>query len=275
MSALRRIEVTGVRTPSGRVAMIPIERIVIDETYQRPISPKGKARIEAIAARFDWSMFTPVLVAAESGGCLGETYHLIDGQHRTHAAALAGYDSVPAFIQYLTLEQRAQAFAVVNGDVLKVSSIQIYRAALAAEAPWAVDARDTVAAAGFELMTCDKPRNARRWGEVYAVGLIRDYVEGGQHAVAERALRLLAEHTVARSPAILEAAILRPWMSFVHDHYGVGEARLAGFTRKVNFIGTLATADEKRAEPRYQGRSRTGMMLHCLNMLFDAGFGDG
>src|SRR5437868_11859154 len=87
------IKVTAPRDigPAPDLRWLPIDRLVIDDSYQRPIAFAGRRNINAIANAFDWRRFSPVIVAPVEGG----SYAIVDGQHRTTAAAAIGITSVP------------------------------------------------------------------------------------------------------------------------------------------------------------------------------------
>jgi hypothetical protein len=72
----------GDRNPA-MLQWLALDRLVIDDAYQRPLLPGTWKSIEKIAANFQWSRFSPVLVAPIAGGL----FAVIDGQHRVHAAA--------------------------------------------------------------------------------------------------------------------------------------------------------------------------------------------
>jgi hypothetical protein len=128
------------------------------------VSP-GAAAIRRIAKRFQWSMFSPVFVAPVEGGF----YAIIDGQHRTHAAAICGFSQVPCQIVQMTTEQQAAAFAAVNGVVTKVTPVQLLKAALAAGEEWATTAAAIAEEGGARLMTTNKVPASRKAGEIYGV----------------------------------------------------------------------------------------------------------
>jgi hypothetical protein len=84
---------------------IKIADLLVDESYQRPILGKGRNNVHRIAREFSWACFAPVVVAPVEGG----KFTIIDGQHRTTAAALAGFDTVPC--QVVIAAQKEQAAA--------------------------------------------------------------------------------------------------------------------------------------------------------------------
>jgi ribosomal protein L18E len=177
---MRAIDLQGLKRRSAgsygappRLEWLPIDQLVIDEEYQRPIGRANRDAIQRIADQFDWSKFSVVVVSPIGG----DRYAIIDGQHRTHAAALCGLDRVPCQILRLDRAGQAASFAAINGAVTKITPWQIFKAALAAGTPWARAAHEAVEKAGCRLMTYNKSSAARQAGEVYGVNMIRDMIE--------------------------------------------------------------------------------------------------
>ena len=105
---------------------IEIDKLVVDEDYQRELKKANWAAIRRIASCFRWSRFSPVFVAPVEGG----KFAIIDGQHRTHAAAICGFKTVPCQIVQMSKDEQAASFAAVNGMVTKITSLQLFKAAL-------------------------------------------------------------------------------------------------------------------------------------------------
>jgi len=88
---MRSISTEGLEKPvnvsAGAVPMLQwlrIEDLLVDPAYQRPIVGQGQRNVMRIAKAFSWSCFSPVVVSPIEGG----KFVIIDGQHRTTAAAL-------------------------------------------------------------------------------------------------------------------------------------------------------------------------------------------
>lgn len=144
---------------------IEIDQLVIDDSYQRSLERGNWMAIRKIAAQFHWSKFSPVFVAPVEGG----RYAIIDGQHRTHAAAMCGFKSVPCQIVQMGQADQAAAFAAVNGVVTKIMPWQILKAAIQAGEPWAVEAQAIAAEGGCKLMTSNKTSTAKKPGQIYCI----------------------------------------------------------------------------------------------------------
>jgi len=190
---------------------IPINRLVIDDRYQRALTRASWQNIRRIAEDFRWSRFSPVLVAPVPGGM----WAIIDGQHRTHAAAICGQDKVPCMSVHMDTAEQARAFAGVNGTVTRITVHNTYKAALAAGETWAERATLAVEAAGCTLMTCNKSTAEKRCGEVFCIGLIRQLVTGGNGAAVTAVLSALRQIDGDRRPALYSDYVLRPLMTAV------------------------------------------------------------
>lgn len=226
---LRPIDVSGqpALTPADQAAPVldwlPIARLVIDDRYQRPLARAGWQTIRRIAEDFRWSRFSPVLVAPLPGGL----WAIIDGQHRTHAAAICGHDKVPCMSVHMDTAEQAQAFAGVNGTVTRITVHHVYKAALAAGETWAERAHLAVDAAGCTLMTYNKTTAEKRCGEVFCIGLIRQLVTAGHGAAVTTVLTALRRIDGDRRPPLYSDYILRPLMTAVASNPAFLQADLA------------------------------------------------
>lgn len=155
--------------PAPMLQWLKIDALVIDDSYQRELKPGNWKAIRAIAAQFSWSRFSPVFVAPVEGG----RYAIIDGQHRTHAAAMCGFAEVPCQIVQMTPEEQAASFAAVNGLVTKVTLWQIFKASLAAGEPWAAEMARIADAAGCKVMTSNTSHFLKQPCEIYAIASFR------------------------------------------------------------------------------------------------------
>lgn len=210
----RSIDVSGVAPiepidqPAPMLDWVPIARLLIDDSYQRPLTATNWAAIRKIAEAFHWSRFTPVLVAPVENGL----FAIIDGQHRTHAAAICGFKTVPAMAVHMTRAEQASAFAWVNVQVVRITAHQVYRAGLASGEGWARQADDLVTLAGCKLMTSNRSAKDKRAGEIYAVQLVRDLVQKGHGEALRVGLAALYGYDASGRVALWSDYILRPWL---------------------------------------------------------------
>lgn len=219
MNDYRTIDISDMATvkpasqPAPQLTWVEIGSLVIDNRYQRPLNSSNKAAIRRIASEFRWSRFSPVLVAPVEGG----QYALIDGQHRAHAAALCGYERIPAMVALVAPEEQALAFIEINTRQIRVSGHIVYRAALTAGEGWAIQCRDAVEAAGCQLMTRNNiTKNDKKAGQVFAIDLIRKLIEGGHGRAVTAGLAALMEYD-QDAVANFTDTLLRPFLTAAAD----------------------------------------------------------
>lgn len=147
---------------------INIVDLVVDPTYQRPIVGKGRRTVDRIARAFSWSCFSPVVVSPVEGG----KFAIIDGQHRTTAAALVGLDSVPCQVVVVPREAQAAAFKAINGVTTPISRMALHAAALVASEPLAVRLAEACACADVQILKYPVPIGLQSPGQTMAVGAI-------------------------------------------------------------------------------------------------------
>lgn len=173
--------------PAPMLQWVKIADLVVDDSYQRDLKPGNWKAIKAIAADFKWSRFSPVFVAPVEGG----KFAIIDGQHRTHAAAMCGFDQVPCQVVQMLHEEQAAAFAAVNGLVTKVTTWQIFKAALTAGEPWAVAMHKVADDAGCRVMTGNTSMFSKKPGEIYSVVRLRKMIDQHKAENVTKALAIL------------------------------------------------------------------------------------
>lgn len=241
--------------PAPILQWVKITELVVDDTYQRDLKFGNWKAIRRIAAEFKWSRFSPVFVAPVEGG----KFAIIDGQHRTHTAAMVGMAEVPCQIVQMDLEEQAAAFAAVNGLVTKVTLWNIYKAALAAGVDWARSCHRTCDDAGCKLMTSNKTADTKEAGEIFAIALIRQHVEAGRSALVTLALKGIRKSVFGQDAAayaneilkpVLDAVTQRPWLA-------AQNADLSEFFDSFDIWKALDQAQEIARQKRRQGHIGT------------------
>lgn len=157
-------EIDGGQEPSLR--WIEIGSLLIDPAYQREIGRTGLKNIVRIAKEFEWARFSTVIVAPQGK----DQFVIVDGQHRTTAAAMRGHKKVPC--QIISVDQRKQAasFAAINSLITEMSPMQVHTAKVAAGDADALRLAKICAAGGVTI--CRYPVGAKhiKRGETMAVG---------------------------------------------------------------------------------------------------------
>ena len=250
MTEYRTIDLTGMQPvepasqPAPQLIWIEIADLVIDDRYQRPLAEGNRAAIRRIAGEFRWSRFSPVLVAPVEGG----KYALIDGQHRAYAAALCGFDRIPAMVALVAPEEQALAFIEINTRQIRVRGVTIYRAALSAGEAWAVECRDRVAAAGCQMMTANWSQSKKKPGMVFSVDLIRRLVEDGKGGAVTSGLSALLDYDPKSVPNFSNH-LLTPFLKAVAECGGGAQDWLSVLRGKRPFL-VLEAADRYADETR-------------------------
>lgn len=148
MSAQPKLKAQRGQRPS--LEFRPIADLMIDPSYQRSIdTPASQLLIRRIAADWDWDLCQPLNVGRRPEGAL----YVVDGQHRLSAAVLRGdiYD-LPCVIKTSSgSEDEAAAFVALNQSRLRLSKLEIFKAALAAGNVEAHDIREALEAAGLSI----------------------------------------------------------------------------------------------------------------------------
>lgn len=208
---MRKIEVSGERIPADpgpppMLQWIEIERLVVDESYQRDLLPGNWKAIRAIAENFRWSRFSPVFCAPVEGGL----FAIIDGQHRTHAAAMCGCREVPCQVVQMSRHEQAEAFSAVNGAVTAVTIWNLFRAELVSGDPQAVALAEMAKRVGCQIATSNVSAKTKRPGTIYFIqGIRKLYAQHGE--VLERALKIVRQvYPWTEDPAVWGGSILMP-----------------------------------------------------------------
>lgn len=149
----------------GRLETLPISSLFIDDAYQRAVSGASVRNIKRICRQFDWAKFLPVIVTEDEG-----RFCIVDGQHRTTAAATIGITAVPCYVLSCSPEQAAAAFAAINGAVTPVRPIDLWFAELAAEQPDCVALQRVLDAASVVIT---RKKEGMAVGETNSINVLR------------------------------------------------------------------------------------------------------
>lgn len=151
------------------LSWVPIRNLRIDPDYQREIIRNGARNIGKIAKFFDWDLFGSIVVSSLGGA----EFAIVDGQHRTIAAALRGIEEVPCLIIYADPAKQARAFSAINGNVTAISKMAIFHAEVMAGDADAIALRDACAAAEVTVCKYPVPSNMMEPGQTLAIGTLK------------------------------------------------------------------------------------------------------
>jgi hypothetical protein len=272
---MREIDLTGLKHRTAgsygappRLEWVPIGQLVIDDEYQRPLGKTNRQAIQKIADQFDWSKFS-VVVAAPIGN---DRYAIIDGQHRTHAAALCGLERVPCQLLRLDRAGQAASFAAINGAVTKITPWQIFKAALASGAAWAREAHDAVDAAGCRLMTYNKATDARAAGEIYGVNTIREIIESYGAATVTAALGPYRRGVYGDLPLAWGNVYVQAWLRAVatSDMLQWGDGDLVEFQKDCDVLELDDRATAEIRDMRRRGDPAPARHVRLTSLIIEA-----
>lgn len=245
--------------PAPQLMWIPISQLVVDHAYQREITKQGRGNVRRIAAQFRWTYFSPVVVAPLSGG----RYAIVDGQHRTTAAALVGHPSVPCQVIMAAPHEQAQAFTAVNGAVTRVHSLAMHRAAAAAGDASAVLIEEIAAAASVRILRYPVPELKQKPGETMAIGAMRDLVATVGRDALVLGLRSVVETQKNAVAGGLVAAIVKATSSCAAEWLARG-GEPAGFIEEIGEIVLVRELDKATREPRAKNVSASTVLTERL-----------
>lgn len=196
-----------------KLEWLAIRSLVIDPSYQREINREGRTNIRRIVEQFNWSMFSPVIVASAGGN----RYAIVDGQHRTTAAALLGLDKVPCQVIEAIPGEQAVAFRAINGNTIKLSSMNLHHAAVAAGDEKALLIQKVCAGADCVILRYPKPWNVISVGETMAVKAVGSAIRKFGPDTVTTALRCVRDSGDG-NPGLLRSHIIVGISEVLFDH---------------------------------------------------------
>lgn len=199
--------------PAPMLQWIKVEDLVVDPSYQRLIRDRGRKNVQRIAAQFRWSCFAPVVVAPIEGG----KYAIIDGQHRTTAALLAGVASVPCQVIIADRAEQAMAFKAINGSVTKVSRMAMHAAAVVACEPAASLLQQACEIAEVELLRYPVEKSLQKAGQTMSVQACAASLAQYGRDTLITALQCVTQ-TSNNQPGILSGPVIRALCAVMDAH---------------------------------------------------------
>lgn len=200
---------------------LKIARLRIDPRYQREIGRRGADNILKIAPAFSWAKFTPVVVAPIGSNL----FAIVDGQHRTTAAALRGFESVPCVIIAASEAEQADAFVAINANVTAMSPLQLHSARLAAGDKKAVELAEVCRAAGVTICRYPIPSSAIKAGETLAVSTLQGLLNQYGRDLLVAALSCITQ-TRKGNPGLIQKPIIQALCTALTDEWTADLKRL-------------------------------------------------
>lgn len=253
----RKISINGLEgvphpTDFGSAAMLQwlkIADLVVDPSYQREITGTGRQNIRRIASEFSWSKFAPVIVSPVEGG----KYAIVDGQHRTTAAAICGLEQVPCAVIMLDRSGQAAAFKAINGATTKMSSMAMFHAAVLAGDPDAVAVKEICDCAGVTVLRYPVATNFQKPGETMAATAIERMFKRHGRDTLITALQCITE--TSENTGLLVAPIITALCEILSENPEWRDAgsRLLEVFDEIDLEAELASARSVAAQKRNVG----------------------
>ena len=185
--------------------------LLVDEAYQRDLSPRSLKLIRSIVERWDWLKFKPPVVALTDRG-----FEVVDGQHTAIAAAChPQIGTIPiVVVDGSDQARRAHAFVSHAVDRLQATPAQVWHAAVAAGDEDALTIRNVLERAGVTLLPYPPADGVYGMAETVALGAVRRLVDGRGAMRAREVLEIVAKAELAPITAdhirVAEALLLDP-----------------------------------------------------------------
>lgn len=241
---------------------IAIADLRVDRSYQRDVLKAGLATIKRIVENFRWSRFGQLVVASRAGG----VFAIVDGQHRAVSCAILGIDQVPCIVIDVALEEEAEAFAAINGNVTRPSALQIYNARLVAGDRKARKLRTLFEEAGVSVprcaVICDKP------GMSTAIGALEFALERYGADVLVRALKIVVGAGDA-GVGMLGPTIISGLCQLLTDRPQL-VARPAVLVAAIARVGLAKLYDKAKRIQLVDGGAMRAHLVDALNRALDA-----
>lgn len=190
--------------PLPELKWLPISSLVVDPRYQREVGRAGERNVVKIAQGFRWRKFGVVIVAPLPDG----RYAIVDGQHRTLGGAARGIEMVPCMVIAADEREQADAFTAINGNVTKMTPLQIHAARVAAGDSKALALEEACRLGGTTICRYPVPGNKMKAGETLAVSVLRRHLEIYGAPLLSLALRCITA-TRDGNPGMVRASVIK------------------------------------------------------------------
>lgn len=136
------------------IVWLPVGQLEVDDSYQRNFV---QSWADSIIERFNVDEVRPIDVVARGDA---PPYWVENGQHTLYVLEAKGWKEVPCFIRNgtTTVRDEAEHFIRVNSNSKSLSPVQMFKAALVACHPRALEIQKTLEKYGLSAIDGDKGR---------------------------------------------------------------------------------------------------------------------
>jgi len=245
---IRAISAPGLRPADickrPELCWVAVDRLVVNERYQREISERSVTLIRRIVQNWSWDRVRPAVVVRLPDA----TFEVLDGQHLATAAAThGGVTEIPCLVlPPVSIEGMAAAFVGLNRDRVGMTSQQVFRAELEAGDPVCLAVRDGVLSGGGEILLRPPVRGEFKIGQTIAVAALKAVARAKGKAGVARVVR--AGIAMRLSP--ISAAYVQALQALFWAREYAGELEDGAYTAAVLRADHLALIDRAKARAK-------------------------
>jgi hypothetical protein len=250
------------------LAWIPIANLRIDPAYQREVLRQGARNVGKIARKFDWSLFGIVVVASLGDGL----FAIVDGQHRTIAAALRSIKEVPCVIIESDPAKQASAFAAINGAVTAISPLSIFYAEIAAGDEKSIAVNQVCQKAGVEICRYPVPSASMKPGQSIAIGTIRKCFNTFGPDLLALALKAIMKSARGK-PGLLKESVIKAMCHVLEAEksFGKPEYRLVSAMERYDLAADVEKVD---SELKFKRKAKHAALAELIFDYLEEEMGD-
>ena len=131
---------------------VPIDRLIVDETYQRPLTPFWRK----VASNFNPALLSPLVVSLRDEG----VFVVVDGQTRLQALRSMGAEWAPCMVFNGDAEEEAELFALFQSERKGIRPYLRFRALLRAGDAVSLAIAKEVESHGYHVADAGSSSNA-------------------------------------------------------------------------------------------------------------------
>ncbi len=239
---------------------VPIDAIIVDNSYQREIKP---AQVKKILRGFSWAKFGALVLSRLDDG----RYAVVEGQHRWKAACLhPDVDQVPAVIvEHADTASDARSFLAINRDRTAVTTVETYWAGLTAGDEAAVAISKVLTSAGCDVVPEQGHYRPHLTNSIGAVGrCLSRYGEGA----TRRALLIIREAWPNESKALRGILITALARIVRANEKTISDKEMVAVVRRESLAKLTAHAEAFR---KLSGGSSESALAKTLTELYNKG----
>jgi len=251
--------------PGLRLALLDINSLLVDQSYQRPKTDL----VNAIAKHFDPLAYGTALVAERADG----RRFLVDAQQRTAGAKKAGVKMVPVVIfKSEGKEQESRIFRYINSFRKAVSVMDIFRACVVEKEPKTVSIQKAVEAAGFKIAL---KKGMEEWPYISAITQLDNIhgEAGSENGPAEltATLNIIMMLWNGQTPALRREVIRGTHMFYMAFGNTLDYVRLRERFEGITAQTLLLRADKEKSDAKQRGQ--TQHLYKCYFSVVRAQYG--